>query len=255
MRHSLALILLLSLTACSSASLTDADSDIKPLPAADMYAAAMSEMNDHNYEKATKLLESLISRYPYGIYAQQSQMELAYAYYKRSEFESALTAVDRFLKDYPTSPHVDYVYYLKGVINFNADMGFLSNLFPNDLSEHDPQHVQDSFDAFKVLVTRFPDSKYAPDARVRMQYLVNTLARHEVNVARYYLRRGAYVAALNRAKTVLNDYAQSPNVIDALQIMVQAYDAMGMKDLRNDTQRVLDLNLKKTAAPAQSAKP
>jgi outer membrane protein assembly factor BamD len=256
MRHSLALILLLSLIACSSSpSLTDADSDSKPRPAGDMYTDAMHEMSDHNYEKADKLLESLISRYPYGIYAQQSQMELAYGYYKQNEPESALTAADRFLKDYPSSPHADYIYYLKGVINFNADMGLFGNLFLNDLSEHDPQHVQDSFDAFKELITRYPGSKYVPDAKVRMQYLINTLARHEINVARYYMRRGAYVAAVNRAKTVLNDYAQSPQIIDALQVMVEAYDAMGMKHLRDDAQRVLDLNHKNTATPAQGAKP
>lgn len=257
MRHSLALILLLSLTACSTTP-SETDSDAKPRPAAEMYAEAMHEMDDHNYQKAAKLLDSLISRYPYGIYAQQSQMELAYAYYKQNDkdaSESALTAVSRFLKDYPSSPHVDYVYYLKGVINFNADMGVFGNLLPRDLSAHDPQHVQDSFDAFKELVTRFPDSKYAPDARVRMQYLVNTLARHEINVARYYMRRGAYIAAVNRAKTVLSDYAESSHTLDALQVLVEAYDAMGLKTLRDDAQRVLDLNRKNLAMSAQGAKP
>ncbi len=256
MRHSLALILLLSLTACSSPSLSDKDkdSDAAPRPAAEMYDEAMREMGSHNYEKSAKLLESLISRFPYGIYAQQAQMELAYAYYKRNEPESALTAADRFLKDYPSSPHADYIYYLKGVINFNADMGMLSNVLPHDLSQHDPQHVQDSFDAFKELVTRYPDSKYAPDARVRMQFLINTLARHEVNVARYYMRRGAHLAAVNRAKIVLSDYAQSSQTLDALQVMVDAYDALGEKGLRDDAQRVLDLNRRKAAA-TQGAQP
>lgn len=253
MRNSLALILLISLTACgTSPSLSDGDAAGKSRPPEEMYAEAMTEMDDHNYEKSAKLLESLLSRYPYGRYAQQSQMELAYAYYKHDEPEAALTAVDRFIKQYPTSPHLDYIYYLKGVINFNADLSIFSSWIPRDLSEHDPQGVQDSFDSFKELVTRFPNSMYATDARVRMQYLANTLARHEINVARYYMRRGAYVAAVNRAKTVLIDFSQTPQTTDALQVMVQSYDALGMKTLRDDTQRVLDLNTKAAAKPASA---
>ena len=250
MRHSLALILLLSLIACSSTSAPDLDASGKPRSAGEIYADAMKEMDDHNYEKSGKLLESLISRYPYGAYAQQAQMELAYAYYKQGDADSlmsALSAADRFLKQYPTSPHVDYVYYLKGMINFNSNIGIFNSLFPSDPSEHDPQSIQDSFDAFKQLVTRFPTSKYTPDARVRMQYLANTLATHELDVARYYFRRGAYIAAVNRAKTVISDYVQTPQTRDALKIMVQSYDAMGMKDLRDDAQRVLDLNSKSAA--------
>jgi outer membrane protein assembly factor BamD len=256
MRHSLALILLLSLIACSSThTLTEGDLGNTPRPAADIYADAKQALNDHDFEKAGKQLQSLISRYPYGVYAQQAQMELAYAYYRQSDADSALSACDRFLKDYPTSAHADYIYYLKGVINFNADMGMFGNLFPHDLSEHDPVHVQDSFDAFKELVTRYPDSKYVPDAKVRMQFLINALARHEINTARYYLRRHAYVAALNRAKNVLTDYPQTLETRDALQVMVQAYDALGMDKLRDDAQRVLDLNSKNTAATAATARP
>jgi len=251
MRHSLALILLLSLTACgTSPSLTDGDSGGPSRPADEMYSEAMSEMTDRNYEKSAKLLESLLSRYPYGAYAQQAQMELAYAYYKHDEPESALTAVDRFIKQYPTSPHLDYMYYLKGLINFNADLSIFSSWVKRDLADHDPGSVQDAFDAFKELLTRFPDSIYSPDARVRMQFLANTLARHELNVGRYYLRRGAYVAAANRAKTVLSDFPQTPQTIDALQIMVQAYDALGLTKLRDDAQRVLDLNTKGGTQPA-----
>ena len=252
--------MLLSLIACgTSPTLTDGDATGKARPPEEIYADAMNEMDGHNYEKSAKLLESLLSRYPYGRYAQQAQMELAYAYYKHSEPEAALTAADRFIKQYPTSPHVDYVYYLKGLINFNADLSIFSSLIPRDLSEHDPQSVQDSFDAFKELVLRFPNSKYSPDARLRMQYLANTLARHEINVARYYQRRGAYVAAVNRAKTVLTDFSQTTQTTDALQILVQSYNALGMKQLRDDVQRVLDLNTRTGAKPAaplpQDAKP
>jgi outer membrane protein assembly factor BamD len=138
------------------------------------------------------------------------------------------------------------VYYLKGLINFNENINSLfGTMFKQDPAERDPAALRDSFDAFKELVTRFPDSKYTPDARDRMQYLLNTLASSEIHVASYYLRRGAYVAALNRAKSVLTDYPNTPQTRDALQIMVQAYDALGMQDLRKDTQRVLALNVAK----------
>ncbi len=200
-------------------------------------------MQDGNLDKTIKTLETLQSRYPYGRYAQQAQMEIAYAYYKHEEPEAALTAVDRFIKQYPNSVNLDYVYYLKGLINFIDNTSFLQRLSQQDPAERDPQSARDSFDAYRELVTRFPDSRYAPDARVRMQYLINILARSEIRVADYYLRRGAYIAAVNRANSVLKEFPQTPQTRDALQIMVRAYDAMGQKDLRDDTQRVLDLNI------------
>jgi len=213
-------------------------------------------MTDGNYEKAVKTFETLQSRYPYGRYAQQAQLEIAYAYYKQKEPESAIAAADRFIKQYPNNPHVDYAYYLKGLINFNEDLGLMGGVVKQDLSERDPNAARDAFAAFKDLVTRFPGSQYAPDSRLRMQYLINALARYEIHVANYYLRRGAYVAAANRAKGVLTDYPQTPAMLDALQIMAQAYDAMGMKDLRDDAQRVLDMNTaKNAAAPAANHPP
>lgn len=203
-------------------------------------------MTDGNYEKTIKQLETLQSRYPYGRYAQQAQMEIAYAYYKHSEPAPALGALDRFVKLFPNSAHLDYVYYLKGLINFNENINsLLGTLVNQDPAERDPAALRDSFDSFKELVTRYPNSIYTPDARLRMQYLLNTLARSDIRVADYYLRRGAYVAAANRAKGVLIDYPQTPQTRDALQILIQAYDAMGMKDLRDDTKRILDLNLAK----------
>jgi outer membrane protein assembly factor BamD len=242
MRHSLAVFLLLTLAACSSAP----TKDDKSASADQLYAVAQESMQDHNYEKAIKQFETLQSRYPYGRYAQQAQMEIAYAYYKHSEPAPAIAALDRFVKLYPNSAHLDYVFYLKGLINFNENINSLiGTFFKQDPSERDPAALRDSFESFKELVTRFPNSTYAPDARLRMQYLLNTLASSDIHTASYYLRRGAYVAAVNRAKNVLIDYPQTPQTRDALQIMVQAYDAMGMKDLRDDTQRVLDLNVAK----------
>ena len=252
MRHSLALILLLTLTACGLfSSPQDGKSATDSTPAKEIYAEAMEQMDDGYYEKAVKTFETLQSRYPYGRYAQQAQLEIAYAYYKQKEPESAIAAADRFIKQYPNNQHVDYAYYLKGLINFNEDLGLLGGVVKQDLSERDPNAARDAFGAFKELVTRFPDSKYAPDSRLRMQYLINALASYEIHVANYYLRRGAYVAAANRAKGVLTDYPQTPAMLDALQIMVQAYDAMGMKDLRDDAQRVLDMNAAKGGTTAK----
>jgi outer membrane protein assembly factor BamD len=242
MRHSLAVFLLLTLVACSS----DPNKDENSISADKLYADAQEAIQDHNYEKAVKNLEKLQSRYPYGRYAQQSQMEIAYAYFKHNETAPALAAVERFVKQYPNGTHLDYMIYLKGLINFNEDINsLLGTFFKQDPSERDPASLREAFDAFKELVTRFPNSRYAPDARIRMQYLLNTLASSDIHVASYYLRRGAYVAAVNRAKNVLTAYPQTPQTRDALQIMVQAYGAMGMADLQQDTQRILDLNVAK----------
>jgi len=251
MRHSLAVFLLLTLiTACSSSSNPDAD-PVKNLSAEEMYNEAKTTLNEESYESAIKQFESLQSRYPYGRYAQQSQLEIAYAYYKQNEAESAISAADRFIKQYPNNPHVDYAYYLKGLANFHGETGMLGLI--GDPTERDPRAAQDSFAAFKDLVARFPGSKYASDARLRMQYLINALAQYEIHVASYYQRRGAHIAAVNRAKEVLTLYPNAPATRDALLILVKSYDAMGMKDLRDDAQRVLDKNFPQGAGTDTAA--
>jgi outer membrane protein assembly factor BamD len=242
MRHSLAVFLILTLAACSSDSGPDSKDPDKALSAEQIYAKAKKGLNDGAYDEAIKQFESLQSHYPYGRYAQQAQLEIAYAYYKQNEPESAISAADRFIKQYPNSPHVDYAYYVKGLANFNVDIGVFGMAFGQDPTERDPKAAQDSFAAFKDLAMRFPDSKFATDSKLRMQYLLDALAKYDVHVAAYYLRRGAHIAALNRAKEVLTTYPSTPETRDALKIMVQAYDAMGLKTLRDDTQRVLDLN-------------
>ena len=248
MRHSLAVFLLFTLTACSIFEpLPDGSAPIKQMPVEEIYSLAKEELNDGNYEAAVKLYETLQSRYPYGRYAQQALLETAYAYYRQSEAEMAISAAERFIKQYPNNPHVDYAYYVKGLANFNGEISLLGSLGGQDPTERDPKAAQDSFAAFKDLVARFPNSKYAPDSRLRMQYLVNALAKYELHVARYYLRRGAHIAAVNRAQGVLTQYPNSPSTRDALKIMVQAYDAMGMTDLRDDAQRVLAKNSKASA--------
>jgi outer membrane protein assembly factor BamD len=207
-----------------------------------LYATAKDELASGNYERAIKLFETLEARYPYGRYAQQAQLEVAYAYYKDNEPISAIAACDRFIKLHPNHPNVDYAYYLKGLANFNEDLGLLGQLVDQDLSERDPRAAREAFEAFKELVTRFPDSKYTPDATARMKYLVNALAANEVHVAKYYLKRQAWVAAANRAKEVLKTYPQAPATEEALAILAVAYDKLGLADLRDDARRVLALN-------------
>jgi outer membrane protein assembly factor BamD len=244
MRHSLAVFLLLTLAACGTSP--EKDEKDKNATADELHAQAKEAMDDQAYDRAVKSLEKLQSRYPYGRFAQQAQMEVAYAYYKQGEPAPALAALDRFVKQYPFSDYLDYVFYLKGLINFNENINSLfGTLFKQDPSERDPVQLRDSFDAFKELVTRFPDSKYTPDARLRMQYLLITLANSDIHVASYYLRRGAYVASLNRAQSVLVNFPNTPQTRDALQIMVQSYSRLGLNDLSQDTQRVLDLNVAK----------
>lgn len=207
-----------------------------------LYAEAKDAMADGAYDKAVKYFEKLESRYPYGRYAQQAQLEVAYAYYKQGETASAITACDRFIRLHPNHPNVDYAYYLKGLVNFNEDLGYLGYLSNQDLTERDPKAAKESFDAFKDLATRFPTSKYAEDATLRMKYLVNALASHEVHVAHYYMRRGAYVAAANRAQAAIKTYPDAPANEEALFILVKAYDALNMNDLRDDAERVMRKN-------------
>ena len=207
-----------------------------------LYSEAEDELNAGGYATAIKYFEQILARFPFGRYAQQAQMEIAYAQYRDGEKDLALAAADRFIKQYPNSPNVDYVYYLKGLVSFNDNLGLLGSLSGQDLTERDPKALRDSFDAFRDLVVRFPESKYSPDAILRLNYLVNAMAAHEVHVARYYLRRGAYVAAANRAEVVVQQYQQAPAVHDALEIMVAAYDGLKMPQLRDDTKRVLDTN-------------
>ena len=191
------------------------------------------------FEKAIQHFEKLESRYPFGTYAQQAQMEIAYAHYRLGDAPQALAAVERFIKLHPNHPHVDYMYYLRGLINFNDKISFLDFLSKQDPSERDSKAARDAFDAFKLLAERFPDSTYAKDAIDRMKYLVNALAQHEVHVANYYYRRGAYVAAANRAQRAVTEYRDAPAIEEALYVMVKSYDAMGLHDLRNDAERVL----------------
>ncbi len=220
-----------------------------------LYKEAKEALDGGQYDLAIKHYETLEARFPYGRYAQQAQLEIAYAYYKQNEQASAVAAADRYVKLHPNSANVDYAYYLKGLAFFNEDLGLFGKVARQDRTERDPKSARDSFDAFKDLAQRFPDSKYTPDALARMKFLVNALASHEMHVARYYMKRGAYVAAANRAQFALKNYPQAPAVRDALQVLVEAYDALGMPDLRNDADRVLRMNFPDAGTDARTVSP
>lgn len=217
-----------------------------------LYNAAHDELNGNNWSKARELLEKLESRYPFGRYAQQAQIEIAYCYYKEGETAESLSATDRFLKQYPNHPNGDYVYYLRGLVNFITPPALIGRLIRYEVAERDPKALRDSFEAFKELVTRYPNSRYVPDATLRMSYLLNTLASHEVHVADYYYRRGAYLAALNRAQSALRQYQGAPALEQALVLMMRCYAALGMDDLRADTERVLRQNYPESSELARS---
>jgi len=228
------------LAACGM--LGDKSDETKGWSAQKLYAEARASLDEGSYEKAISYYQKLEARFPYGRFAQQAQIELAYAYYKDSDPAGATTAADRFIKMHPNHPNVDYLYYLKGLANFNDDLGIMGFISGQDMSERDPKAAKDAFDAFKELVTKFPDSKYAPDSIARMNYLVNALASHEIHVARFYMKRHAYLAAANRAQYSMKTYPQAPANEEGLLIMVKAYDALGMQDLRDDAERVMMKN-------------
>ena len=212
-----------------------------------LYGEAKDSMASKEWAKAIKYFEKLEARFPYGRFAQQAQLEIAYAHWKDGERASALAAADRFIKLYPNHQNVDYAYYLKGLINFNEQQGLLAFLTTPDVTDRDPKGSRDAFEAFKEVVTRFPESKYAEDSGARMRYLVNALASHEVHVARYYMKRTAYLAAANRAQYAIQHYPQAPAVEEAVYILVRAYDALGMADLRDAADRVMHKNFPNSA--------
>lgn len=205
-----------------------------------IYAEAKDETSSGGYEKAIPLFEKLEGRAAGTPLAQQAQLEKAYAQYKSNEPAQAIATLDRFIKLHPSSPALDYALYLKGLVNFNDNLGLFGSISRQDLSERDQKAAKESFESFKELITRFPDSRYTPDARLRMTYTVNALAQSEVHVARYYYSRGAYVAAINRAQTAISDYRDVPALEEATYIVYKSYDALGMTQLRDDTKRIIE---------------
>ncbi len=221
---------------------SDSDTDYTNWNARKLYENAQKAMAGFNYQKAIELYETLETRYPFGDYAAQTQLDIAYAYYKNDNPEAAIAAVERFIKIHPRNPHVDYAYYLKGLVNFNRSIGFLDRYLPTDSSQRDPGNAKDAYDNFAELLRRFPNSQYGDDARQRMTALRNNLAMYQIHVARFYLKRNAYMAAANRAGNVIRDYQGTPAVPYALKTMQQAYTKLNLTDLAADAERIYKLN-------------
>ncbi|HWM41782.1 MAG TPA: outer membrane protein assembly factor BamD [Burkholderiales bacterium] len=221
---------------------SDIDDETAGWSAQRLYGEAKDAMSSQDWPRAVKYLEKLEARYPYGRFAQQAQLEIAYAHWKDGERVSAIAAVDRFIKMYPNHANADYAWYLKGLVNFNDQTGIFSQLATPDMSDRDPKSSRESFAAFKEVVTRYPESKYVADSALRMRYLVNALASHEVHVARYYMKRGAYLAAANRAQYAIQNYPEAPALEEAVFVLVLSYDRLGMNDLRDAADRVMRTN-------------
>ncbi len=230
----------LILGGCAGSDGTKDDTDI--WSESKLYSEATDKLNDGDFAKCGKYFEKLEARFPFSPYSQQAQINSAYCYWKAQEQTQALVAIDRFIKLHQGSENLDYAYYLKGLITFNDDLGWLGKFTGQDLSERDPKAAKEAFESFKVVVERFPNSKYAPDSLDRMRYIVNSLAEADVIVARFYYQRGAYLASANRAQLVIRDYDRAPAVEEALYILTKSYEKLGMVQLSNDTARVFKLN-------------
>lgn len=241
MRHLIILLLIFIISGCSYFG-GEKEDKTAGWDADHFYAQAKGALESGDYDEAVELYQKLETRYPFGVHAQQALLDLSYAYYKNEEPDASIAACDRFIKLYPQNRHVDYAYYLKGLANFNKGKGFTQRYLPTDESQRDPGAALNAFEAFSDLVKRYPDSEYVPDAEQRMRYLRNILAKHEVHVANYYMRRGAFVAAVNRARFVVENYPRTPSVPDALVVLAKAYRILEMNDLSDDALRVLELN-------------
>ena len=210
--------------------------------AEEIYNKANSSLNAKSWGRAIGAYKALQTRYPFGRYTEQSMLDLSYAYFKAGEPENALSTLDRFIRTYPTHPNVDYAYYLKGLVNFEQNLGFLERMMPKRVRDRDQSMAANSFMDFSELIRRFPDSRYVPDARQRMIFLRNNLAAYEITVADYYLRREAYVAAANRARYALETYPNTPQNSEALIVLHKAYTALELPDLAEGSMTVLALN-------------
>jgi outer membrane protein assembly factor BamD len=247
------LVLALALAGCGL--LPEEKDETKGWSAQKLYTEASAALASGDYTNAIKYYEKLEARYPFGRYAMQAQLDIAYAHYRAEEPEQAIAAADRFIKLYPNSPATPYAYYLKGIVNFNLSLGLLERYLPTDPSQRDAGAAVESYKDFEELVRRFPDSEYAQDARQRMLYLRNNLARYEVHVARYYYNRGAYLAAANRASYVVERFPRTPAVREALEMMAQSYDKLELPQLADDARRVIALNEQQGTFVVETVKP
>lgn len=243
-RFLLILMLAVTLGGCQSLGklFGDREAETETLPVEAMYSTAKGAMDGQNYDRAGRYYQRLVSRFPFGAYSEQAQLELAYVQYRQSKTEEATSTINRFIRTYPTHRHIDYAYYLKALVNFDRSSGLLLRLARQDMSTRDLGAPTQSLNDFADVVRRYPNSRYAPDARQRMIYLRNLLAKNELNVGLFYLRKEAYVAAANRGKYLLQTYPQSEFDGDALAMMATAYTNLGQEDLAADARKVLEAN-------------
>ncbi len=210
------------------------------------YQKAQDSMQARNFNTAISQLKELEARFPYGVYAQQAQLDLIYAHFRTSEYPEAVAAAKSYIASYPASPTLDYALYMRGLANFYMNRGIFDSILSTDKAARDLSSARTAFDNFEKLVTRFPNSQYAPDARSRMVFIRNQLASHELYAARYYARRGAYLAAINRAQYVVQHYQQTPQVPEALAIMVKGYQRLDEPELAAKSRKILEASWPKT---------
>ncbi len=218
------------------------DRDLQERSAEELYEKGKSSLDSGAWQTAIQAYKALQTRYPFGRYTEQSMLDLSYAYFKRGNSENALSDLDRFIRTYPAHPNVDYAYYLKGLVNYEENLGFLERMMPTRVRDRDQSKARDSFMDFSELIRRFPDSRYVPDARQRMIFLRNNLAAYEITVAEYYLRREAFIAAANRARFALEVYPNTPQTSEALVVLHRAYTELEMPELADGSMKVLALN-------------
>lgn len=250
----LALAVLLS--ACATSSDKAKPEDLGPMADLEkLYAEARDDLSGKAWDRAIKALEKIEARATGTLMGQQAMLDLAYAYWKSGERALAVVTLERFMRLHPSSPALDYALYLKGLTNFTDSLGLFSGISGQKVSERDQKAYKDAYQSFQQLIQQFPNSKYADDARVRMDFIGNALAEYEISVARYYMKRGAYLAAANRAQAALSQYEGAPALEDALGLMVQAYDKLGLEDLKASSLRVLRQNFPQSAYLGAAAEP
>ena len=238
--RALSIVLFLSLLgACSKGA---EKGETETLPVDQLYAEAKTSLDNGNFERAIRYYKRLSARFPFGDYAEQAQLDLAYAQYKRTEYDDAVSTINRFIKTYPAHPKIDYAYYLRGLVNFDRNRSYIDRLIPSQAGNRDTESARLAFNDFGEMLRRYPESRYAADARQRMVFLRNDLASYELTVARYYYRRAAYIGAVNRAKYILENYQGAEQVPDALALMIDGYEALGEPELAAEICCVLELN-------------
>lgn len=246
-RHLLSVIAIASLTACSSTSdeqVADGVAEVeeKKRTALTLYKEAKMTMDEGLYNRAIELFNQLDALFPFGPMSKQIQLDLIYAYYKSVKNAQAIASIDRFIRLHPNDKDLDYIYFMRGLVNMGSDGNMFQDMFGIDRADKDLETTRQAFTDFKTLITTYPESKYAADARKRMTFLLDKMARRELFVANYYMKKGAYVAAANRGKYVLENYPNSPRIEQALEVMIESYDQLGLDDMKNDTLKVLRLN-------------